>query len=67
MTEHDPFRVMCDMWGVERAIKKAKEFGIPIRQEVIDEQERKKKAFDDSWKALIDAKKQGVSGDASAD
>lgn len=63
MTERDPFRVMCDMWGTERAKEKAKEFGIPIRQEVLDEQERKKKAFDDIWKSLIKAK--DVSGDAA--
>ena len=57
----DPFRVMCDMWGTERAIEKAKEFGIPISQEVLDEQERKKKAFDEIWKSLLKARE--VSGD----
>ena len=61
MTEHDPFRAMCEIWGTERAKEKAKEFGIPIRQEVLDEQERKKKEFDDLWKSIIEAKK--VTGD----
>lgn len=58
MTERDPFRVMCDMWGTERAIEKAKEFGIPISQEVLDEQERKKRAFDAIWKSIIEAKEE---------
>lgn len=38
MADRDAFRVMCEMWGVETAVKKAKEFGIHVSQEEIDAQ-----------------------------
>ena len=34
--EKMPFLVMCEMWGVETAIKKAKQLGIPVPQEAIE-------------------------------
>lgn len=43
MADRDPFRVMCDMWGVEIAMKKAKDFGIDVSQEEIDAQRQKDK------------------------
>ena len=52
MADRDPFRVMCDMWGVETAVKKAKEFGIDIFQEEIDAQRQKDKKVLDALKEL---------------
>lgn len=40
MADRDAFRVMCEMWGVETAIEKAKEFGIDVSQEEIDAQKK---------------------------
>lgn len=40
MADRDAFRVMCDMWGVETAMEKAKEFGIHVSQEDIDAQKK---------------------------
>lgn len=53
MADRDPFRVMCDMWGVEIAIKKAKEFGIDVSQKEIDAQRQKdKKSLGEALDAL---------------
>lgn len=53
MADHDPFRVMCNMWGVETAVKKAKEFGIDVSQEEIDAQRQKdKKTLGEALDAL---------------
>lgn len=40
MADRDPFRVMCEMWGVEIAVEKANEFGIKISQAEIDAQKK---------------------------
>lgn len=40
MADRDAFRVMCEMWGVETAVEKAKEFGIDVSQEEIDAQKK---------------------------
>lgn len=40
MADRNAFRVMCDMWGVEIAMKKAKEFGIKVSQAEIDAQKK---------------------------
>ena len=40
MADRDAFRVMCDMWGVETAVEKAKEFGIKVSQTEIDAQKK---------------------------
>lgn len=53
MADRDPFRVMCDMWGVEIAMKKAKEFGIDVSQEEINAQRQKdKKHREEALEAL---------------
>ena len=53
MADRDPFRVMCDMWGIEVAVKKAKEFGIDVSQEEIDAQRQKDKKVLDALKNLF--------------
>lgn len=53
--ENAPFRVMCEMWGIETAIKKAKRLGIPVPQEAIEEQREKEERMRNAWKALLDA------------
>ena len=53
--EHAPFCVMCEMWGIETAIKKAKQLGIPVPQEAIEEQQEKDERMKNAWKAFLDA------------
>lgn len=53
--EKVPFCVMCEMWGVETAIKKAKQLGIPVPQEAIEEQREKDERMKNAWKAFLDA------------
>lgn len=53
--ENAPFRVMCEMWGVETAIKKAKQLGIQVPQEAIEEQRAKDERMKNAWKAFLDA------------
>ena len=53
--QNAPFRVMCEMWGIETAIKKAKQLGIPVPQEAIEEQREKEERMRNAWKALLDA------------
>lgn len=53
--EHDPFRVMCEIWGIETAIRKAKELGIPVPKEVIEEQRAQDERMKNLWKALLDS------------
>ena len=53
--EKMPFRVMCDIWGFETAIKKAKQLGIPVPQEAIEEQRAKDERMKNAWKAFLDS------------
>ena len=53
--QNAPFRVMCEMWGVETAIKKAKQLGIPVPQEEIEKQRAKYERMKNAWKAFLDA------------
>jgi hypothetical protein len=53
--ENAPFRVMCEMWGVETAIKKAKQLGIQVPQEAIEEQRAKDERMKNAWKAFLDS------------
>ena len=53
MADRDAFRIMCDMWGVDTAVEKAKEFGIKVSQAEIDAQRHKdKKSFGEALDAL---------------
>lgn len=61
MADCDPFRVMCDMWGIETAVEKAKKFGIDISQKEIDAQcQKDKKALDASISYIKSMKKRVV-------
>lgn len=40
MADRDAFRIMCEMWGVQTAVEKAKEFGIHVSREEIDAQKK---------------------------
>lgn len=53
--EQGVFRVMCEMWGIETAIKKAKQLGIPVPQEAIEEQRAKDERMKNLWKDFLDA------------
>lgn len=53
--EHAPFCVMCEMWGIETAIKKAKQLGIPVPQEAIEEQRAKDERMKNAWKSFLNA------------
>lgn len=52
--ENAPFCVMCEMWGVETAIKKAKQLGIPVPKEAIEEQRAKDERMKNLWKDFLD-------------
>ena len=48
MTAHNdrsPFRVMCKMWGVEKAVEKCREMGIPVTEDEVREQEERDRAI----------------------
>ena len=47
------FRVMCGMWGVERAIEAANGFGLNPTQEQIDAARAKQDALLEKWDALV--------------
>ena len=55
--DRSPFLVMCDIWGVDIALKKAKEIGISLTDEEVKEVERRTKLFEDLSKTLIDSLK----------
>ena len=38
MSERNPFRVMCAMWGVERAVRIAKQIGLDVPEKEVAEQ-----------------------------
>lgn len=53
--EYAPFCVMCDMLGVETAIKKAKQLGIQVPQEAIEEQRAKDERMKNLWKDFLNS------------
>ena len=53
MTDRSPFRVMCDMWGVDVALKKAKQFGLEVTEEEIQAEEKKYRNAINDLSALI--------------
>ncbi|MBP5461923.1 MAG: hypothetical protein J6Y20_07350 [Lachnospiraceae bacterium] len=55
-----PFRVMCDMWGVDKAIQKAKAIGLEVSEEEIAEQRAEDARFIESISAAIKAVKETV-------
>lgn len=53
------FRVMCDMWGVDDAIKAAKRMGMTPTQEQIADATRKEKAAQERWNAIFKQEQEG--------
>lgn len=50
------FRVMCDMWGVDRAIEAAKCMGMTPTQEQIEAEKQKENAAQERWNAVFKKK-----------
>lgn len=53
------FRVMCDMWGVDGAIKAAKRMGMAPTQEQIAKATRKETAAQERWNRVFRQEKEG--------
>ena len=53
------FRVMCDMWGVDGAVKVAKRMGMAPTQKQITEAARKETAAQERWKSVFRQEKEG--------
>lgn len=48
------FRVMCDMWGVDDAIKAAKRMGMTPTQEQIEAARQNETAAQERWNKVFD-------------
>ena len=44
------FHVMCDMWGVDDAVKALKRMGMTVTTEQITEERKKETALQEEWK-----------------
>lgn len=53
------FHVMCDMWGVDGAIKAAKRIGMAPTQEQIEAAMRKETETQERWKSVFRQEKEG--------
>lgn len=47
------FRVMCDMWGVDDAIKNAKRMGVTIPDDMIQEQREREQKVQARWDRVV--------------
>lgn len=47
------FRVMCDMWGVDDAIKNAKRMGLTVLDDMIQAQREKEYEVQARWNAIF--------------
>ena len=59
MTDRSPFRVMCDMWGVDVALKKAKQFGLEVTEEEIQAEKKKNTDTMNALSEMIHAIREG--------
>ena len=50
------FRVMCDMWGVDAAVKAAKRMGLKATDEQIAEAQEKERAAQERWSDIFKPK-----------
>lgn len=50
------FHVMCDMWGVDTAIKAAKRIGMVPSKEQIEAEQQKEKASQERFNAIFKPK-----------
>lgn len=55
MVDHSPFLAMCDMWGLETALEKARQFGLNVTEEEVKEAKRKEKKIADCLKDSVRA------------
>ena len=53
------FRVMCDMWGVDGAVKAARRMGMVPTQEQIEAATRKETETQERWKSVFRQEKEG--------
>lgn len=53
------FRVMCEMWGVDSAVKAAKRMGLAPTQEQIAEATQKETATQERWNRVFRREKEG--------
>lgn len=63
MPDRSPFRVMCDMWGVDVALKKAKQFGLKVAEEEIQAEKKKSTDAMNALSELIHAIREGDEND----
>lgn len=59
MTDRSPFRVMCDMWGVDVALKKAKQFGLEVTDEEIEAETKRYRTMASDLSAIIRSIREG--------
>lgn len=55
MSDRSPFLVMCDMWGLDAALKKARQFGLNVTEKEVDEAKQKEKKIADGLHDLARA------------
>ena len=53
------FRVMCEMWGVEQAIKAVKRMGMKASDEQISAAREKELVAQELWNAVFRQKEEG--------
>lgn len=63
MTDRSPFRVMCGMWGVDVALKKAKQFGLEVTEEEIQAEKKKNTDTMNALSKMIHAIREGDEND----
>ena len=52
------FRVMCDMWGVDAAIKALNRMGMAPTDEQIEAEQQKKNAAQERWNSIFKPKEE---------
>lgn len=50
------FRVMCDMWGVDAAVKAVKRMGMTVSVEQIAMEKEKEAAIQERWNYILKPK-----------
>ncbi len=61
--DRSPFRVMCKMWGVKKAIDKCREMGIPVTEDELREQEEADRAIRSALRGLANRMKEADDDD----
>ena len=52
------FRIMCDMWGVDAAVKAAKRMGMTATKEQIETAKEKEREAAERWNAVFKPKEE---------